>query len=82
MPYLVRENSDSLASHTGEKCSAYILQFHLLLACKRVGLDLRPVIELSDEICTREIKFRIAMAKAEFDKKAFTSKLRLNLRNW
>jgi len=37
----------------------------------------------SDGRCTCEIKFRIAMAKAAFNKKKtpFTSKLGLNLRN-
>jgi hypothetical protein len=36
----------------------------------------------NDAICTREIKYRIAMAKAAFNKKKtlFTSKLELNLR--
>jgi hypothetical protein len=37
----------------------------------------------NDARCTREIKFRIAMAKAVFKKKKtlFTSKLELNVRN-
>jgi hypothetical protein len=38
---------------------------------------------MTDDACIREIKFRIAMAKAVFKKKKnhFTSKLELNLRN-
>jgi len=40
------------------------------------------IVQMEDGRCTREIKSRIAMAKAAFSKKKtlFTSKLDLNLR--